>query len=636
MEDIKMKNGDRLAEGEKHNHDWIIVKVISNILGINKSHANKIIINVIENKSFRELLYINKYRDKLDIDTINIIKRKQDEIKNFIELSEITHSFGLDYLDLLKIFNVSRNYAKYHILDNPFLFTEEIGYDKAKAIADKLSLPTNTIENASALIIHLLKTDTEKGHTYSDLKILFEKLEEYKIDKTILKKAFDTLLLNKIYIKDNKIMFRSLFKIEENTSNLIKNKLKINSNTYKKNELNEFVEEFNNNNRFNLSDEQKEAIRVFAKSSLFILTGGPGTGKTQTAKAIVEYCKFKNLSISLSAATGKASQRLQSLTCKESHTIHGILGLTYVYKDAKNIVDSDVILVDEVSMVGTYLFYKLLKSVSDKTKIVIIGDVDQLPSVEAGNILESLIESNVIPTVKLKKVFRQAEDSKIIKNAHKIKNSDISLEYGNDFLMYKTTNDQETLDQILDIYEELLNKGYKPEDIAVLSPSKRTSIGTEELNFQIQRRFNKDKDYVLLLNGTKYELEDKVMQIRNNYEDWIYNGTLGYICSIKKDSIEVYFENGYVSEYTLAQIDKNIIHAYSSTIHKYQGSEVKVVIVPLSLEDKRMWNKKLFYTALTRAKVLFIMVGQEDVFKKYCMKKAVKRNTMLKELILSN
>ena len=327
---------------------------------------------------------------------------------------------------------------------------------------------------------------------------------------------------------------------------------------------------------------------------------------------------------------------MQSLTCKESHTIHGILGLTYVYKDAKNIVDSDVILVDEVSMVGTYLFYKLLKSVSDKTKIVIIGDVDQLPSVEAGNILESLIESNVIPTVKLKKVFRQAEGSKIITNAHKIKNSDISLEYGNDFLMYKTTNDQETIDQILDIYEELLNKGYKPEDIAVLSPSKRTSIGTEELNFQIQRRFNKDKDYVLLPNGTKYALEDKVMQIRNNYMDWIYNGTLGYICSIKEDSIEVYFENRYVSEYTLAQIDKNIIHAYSSTIHKYQGSEVKVVIVPLSLEDKRMWNKKLFYTALTRAKELFIMVGQEEVFKNYCMKKAVKRNTMLKELILSN
>lgn len=636
MEDIKMKNEDRLAEGEKHNHDSIIVKVISNILGINKSHAKKIIINVIENKSLRELLYVDKYRDKLDLDTINIIKRKQDEIKNFIELSEITHSFDLDYLDLLKIFNVSRNYAKYHIFDNPFLFTEEIGYYKARVIADKLSLPTNTIENASALIIHLLKTDTEKGHTYSDLKILVEKLEEYKIDKTILKKAFDTLLLNKIYIKDNKIMFRSLFKIEENTSNLIKNKLKINSNTYEKNELNEFVEEFNNNNRFNLSDEQKEAIRVFAKSSLFILTGGPGTGKTQTAKAIVEYCKFKNLSISLSAATGKASQRLQSLTCKESHTIHGILGLTYVYKDAKNIVDSDVILVDEVSMVGTYLFYKLLKSVSDKTKIVIIGDVDQLPSVEAGNILESLIESNVIPTVKLKKVFRQAEGSKIIKNAHKIKNSDISLEYGNDFLMYKTTNDQETLDQVLDIYEELLNKGYKPEDIAVLSPSKRTSIGTEELNFQIQRRFNKDKDYVLHPNGTKYALEDRVMQIRNNYIDWIYNGTLGYICSLKKDSIEVYFENGYVSEYTLGQIDKNIIHAYSSTIHKYQGSEVKVVIVPLSLEDKRMWNKKLFYTALTRAKEQFIMVGQEDVFKKYCMKKAVKRNTMLKELILSN
>ena len=183
-----------------------------------------------------------------------------------------------------------------------------------------------------------------------------------------------------------------------------------------------------------------------------------------------------------------------------------------MYKDAKNIVDSDVILVDEVSMVGTYLFYKLLKSVSDKTKIVIIGDVDQLPSVEAGNILESLIESNAIPTVKLKKVFRQAEGSKIITNAHKIKNSDISLEYGNDFLMYKTTNDQETLDQILDIYEELLNKGYKPEDIAVLSPSKRTSIGTEELNFQIQRRFNKDRDYLFAIPQSQRDINSNLTQ----------------------------------------------------------------------------------------------------------------------------
>lgn len=635
MEKFKEKIENKKIEEKDSYDDICFLKVISSILEINMSNA-KNIRNVTGSNSLRELLYIKKYRDKLDIDTLNTIKRKQDVIKNFIELAYKTNDFGLNYLDLLNIFNVSPNFAKYHIFDNPFLFTDEIGYDKARSIADQLSLPINTIEHSSALIIHLLKKDTGNGHTYSDLTKLVDKLIEYKIDKIIIKKSLDSLLSKKISIKDNKIMLRTIFKVEEKTSNLIKNKLKINSNIYNKNELDVFIEEFKNRNRLELSEEQKEAIRVFSKSSIFILTGGPGTGKTLTAKAIVEYCTFKKLSICLSAPTGKASQRLGLLTNIKSSTIHSALGLTYVYKNAKNIIDDDVVLVDEVSMVGSFLFSELLKSISDKTKIVFIGDVDQIPSVEAGNILESLIDSKVIPTVRLGTVFRQAAGSKIITNAHKIKNSDTNLEYGNDFMLYKTENDQETMQKILEIYDDLTkNRKMSINDIAVLSPSKRTSIGTYEMNFQIQRRFNDTIDYQVSTDGVRFSIGDKVMQIKNNSSEGVYNGTIGIIRYMDDRIIGIEFENGTSLNYFIKDAFENLIHAYASTIHKYQGSEIKVVIIPLSMADKRMWNKKLFYTGLTRAKELFIMVGQEEVFKEHCMRDAIKRNTMLKELIQS-
>ncbi|CBH21388.1 putative DNA-binding protein [Acetoanaerobium sticklandii] len=620
------------------NSDAELAIILCKILNISKQSAQNISRSC--EKNVFEKIINSKYLEHdfgIDKSEAEKIEENKNNLEEFYDLLNNIILLNLSFLEIFKMYERFQESTKAVLFSNPFVFIEEIGYDKALNIAKIVGFPLNSMEHAIALLINSLKEEAKNGNLYMDLDNLVEKMKEKELSIAMINKAIKHAYSKSlIYIsKDGKVTLIQTYKTEKNTAALLEYKINnTNINIIDSKKVEEFISEFEESNSFSFSDEQKDAIRMFAKSPIFILTGGPGTGKTQTAKAIVELSKRFGYTLSLACPTGKASARLSEVVGEYSSTIHRALEIGYFFTEANREIQEDIVLIDEMSMVGSFLFYELIKNISDNSKIVFIGDVDQIESVEAGNILESLIDSGKIPTTRLKKVFRQAEGSKIVVNAHKIKNNDPNLEYGDDFKFVRKETDDEIMAHILKSYKYLREKlGYEAKDIAILSPTKKTSIGTHELNFQIQKHFNKSDDFIISPSGIKFSPDDRIMQNENNNEEGIYNGTTGSIAFINEKSVTLEFDDGAWVDYFKEEFFNTVIHSYASTIHKYQGSEVKVVIVPLSFADKNMWNKKLFYTALTRAKELFIMIGNEEIFKDYCMREPEKRRTLLKEFL---
>jgi exodeoxyribonuclease V alpha subunit len=369
-----------------------------------------------------------------------------------------------------------------------------------------------------------------------------------------------------------------------------------------------------------------------------VLTGGPGTGKTTTTLAIIKIFQKLDARVLLAAPTGRAAKRMSEATGMESKTIHRLLEYKPpegYKKNAESPLECDVLIIDETSMVDTILMYNLLKAVSNETVVVMVGDVDQLPSVGAGNVLKDIIDSGVINVVKLTRIFRQAQGSAIITNAHRINKGEFpNLKGGSksDFFFLEEEEPQKVVETIKELCSIRLPKYYRVDpvnDIQVLCPMQRGETGALNLNAVLQETLN-PSDVSIKYGGTVYRLKDKVMQIKNNYDKNVFNGDIGIITGIDmEDKTLVISFDGVDAEYDATELDE-VVLAYATTIHKSQGSEYKIVVAPFTMQHYMMLQRNLLYTCVTRAKKILVLLGSKKaVGIAVSNNKTQKRNTML-------
>ncbi len=386
-------------------------------------------------------------------------------------------------------------------------------------------------------------------------------------------------------------------------------------------------------------DVQVAAIKQAVQSKVMVLTGGPGTGKTTTTLGIIAALESLGQSILLAAPTGRAAKRMSEATGKEAKTIHRLLEYNPAEgygRNDENPLEGGVLIVDESSMIDVILMNSLLKAVPSHMRFILVGDIDQLPSVGAGNVLRDIIDSGVVPVIRLTKIFRQAQSSRIITNAHKINQGifpDISNGRDADFFFIKQEDPEKAAQEIVNIVKNRIPKAYhySTNDIQVLAPMQRSVVGATNLNIILQEAINPEGDS-LSRGGFKYRMGDRVMQIRNNYDKEVFNGDIGFVSEVDMDerSLTVIYE-GRAVEYEDNELDE-VTLAYATTIHKSQGSDYPVVVIPLLMTHYVMLQRNLIYTGITRAKKICIIVGTTKALA-YSVHNMVvlKRNTKLKE-----
>ena len=391
-------------------------------------------------------------------------------------------------------------------------------------------------------------------------------------------------------------------------------------------------------------DVQQAAIHMAAESKVMVLTGGPGTGKTTTTQGIISAWKTAGLSILLAAPTGRAAKRMSEATGMEAKTIHRLLGFkpTEGYKfNEENPLDGDALIVDECSMIDIILMYSLLKAIPLTMRLVLVGDIDQLPSVGAGNVLRDIIESEAIPVTRLTRIFRQAQSSRIVMHAHAINQGyspNIQNGKDTDFFFIRAEEPQDAVPQIVNLVKNRLPKAYgRPvSDVQVLTPMRRSYCGSDNLNIELQKALN-PMGVSLSFGGTLYRSGDRVMQIRNNYDKDVYNGDIGTISDVDLEENELLVSFGdKVVTYEKSELDELVL-AYATTIHKSQGSEYPIVVIPVFYSFFTLLQRNLIYTAITRAKKICVLIGQMKALG-YAVKNLTveQRNTKLKERLRTN
>ena len=392
-----------------------------------------------------------------------------------------------------------------------------------------------------------------------------------------------------------------------------------------------------------LSEKQKEALKAVNDNNVCIITGGPGTGKTTIIKSIIDIYKKKGKKVVLCAPTGRAAKRMTEMTGEESKTLHRLLEIGKTGDETQNIdidlnvqmIDGDIVIVDEMSMVDLFLMNYLLKAIYQGTKLVLVGDVDQLPSVGPGSILKDIINSEKITTIHLDKIFRQAAKSKIVQNAHRVNNGKLFVkkdeieDLNKDFFYINEANTDKVIENVLTLCKDRL-KNYGDyeffSNIQVITPTKKGSLGTKELNAQLQKMLNPKRTgrAEKLYGQTIYRVGDKVMQVKNNYDiAWskekengtgVFNGELGRITEIDPSdgAIKVKFDDDKEVWYEYSDLEQ-LEHSYAITVHKSQGSEFDVVVMPIAQSSPMLLTRNLLYTAITRAKKLLIIISSDRI-----------------------
>ena len=511
--------------------------------------------------------------------------------------------------------------AKLH--ENPYQLIYDIdgiGFLKADDIAKKIGFDLQSIERCRGGVYYIMSMDAEDGNTYMTKDNLIKKcVELMNVDTVKLNMAIFQMIKDSIIIEhDNRYYLKTYYSAEK----LIAEHLQVMSRIYTTytnvdNIIKEIEEEYN----IQYEHEQKEAIKTALNSNVMILTGGPGTGKTTVTQGIIYALERMNLMVRCSAPTGKAADRMSEATGHYAETIHRLLEYNPEIGYAKNEespLQADAVIVDEVSMVNVLLMRNLIRALQYKTKFILIGDVDQLPCIGAGNILKDIINSHKIPVINLVKIFRQAKESKIVTTAHNINNNimpDLNNKITDDLFFIKEYNEEVISNTVIDLVTKRLPKKYnvKPSEIQVLTPMKISSLGSEVLNEKLQFIINPIGEFIKYGN-TIFRIGDKVMQIKNSYDKGVFNGDTGYIINVDEEekTVSVMFKNNTIL-YHKSELDELIL-AYASTIHKSQGSEYDIVVIPVYRSQKRMLQRNLIYTAITRAKKLCILVGDDKMF----------------------
>lgn len=649
------ENDQIIVEGELIYHDKYGEQIQVESASLKKPSGKKAIISYLSSgniesigKKTAQLIY-EKFKD----DSIDVVFNQSEKLltipgigkKKLEKIKESTLDArdsreALLYLQGLNIsFNLANKIYKAYgdntisiVKTNPYKLSEDIsgvGFIMADNIAMNMQMKSDSKFRISAALSYVLKNDAEMtGSCTIRLDDLIDKtFSLIKVDRNKIKDQIDEDLINsKIQImkigNEEFVYDKDIYKSEKSTAiNLSRLK---NEKYIFDLEINEDLDVF--------SKQQQVAINEAFNNMLLVITGGPGTGKTTIIKAICNILDDNNLKFNLAAPTGRAAKRMQESTENSALTIHRLIGIKpespIPEYNEENPLDCDYVIVDEVSMVDIKLMDKLLKALSSNTALILVGDHNQLPSVGPGNVLKDILDTD-IKSVRLNKIFRQAQESNIVVNAHRINDGlyPILNQKNKDFF-FIDSNVNNFQKDILDLIKNRLPNYYKLDpinDIQILAPSKKSSWGVLNLNNILQENLNKNPKY-LKINNRIFKLKDKVMQVRNNYDlesldpgnfdDGVYNGDIGRIIELDKerDSLKIEFYDGNIVSYKKEDI-KDLDLSYAITIHKSQGSEFDCVVIPMMPTSFMLLNRNLLYTAITRAKKLVILIGEKRILK---------------------
>ena len=599
---------------------------LAEIKGISEKKAHEIAIQIAEKSEMRKvMMFLQKYGISLNLG------------------AKIYQKYGDSVYSVLQ--------------ENPYRLADDIsgvGFKIADEIAYRIGIHTDSDYRIKSGLAYTLLQAGGEGHVYLPREELFRRAEQLLgVDASYMEKHLVDLSMERKIIQkeENGQVFvypAQYYYLELNTARMLR-ELDIDC-PEDEHIVERRISQIQKETGTVLDEMQKKAVKEAAGHGLLVLTGGPGTGKTTTINAIIRFFESEGAELRLAAPTGRAAKRMTEATGYEAQTIHRMLELTGMPEDdregqpvhfernAENPLEADVIIIDEMSMVDIHLMHSLLMAVTAGTRLILVGDENQLPSVGPGNVLRDIIRSGQFPVVELKKIFRQASESDIVVNAHKINRGE-QVEINNksrDFFFLKRYDADIIIRVVIALIQEKLPKYVeaKPFEIQVLTPMRKGLLGVERLNQILQRYLNppdpskKEKE----IGQGLFREGDKVMQIRNNYQlEWevrgrygipvdkgvgVFNGDTGIIRTINEfaELAEVEFEDGRYAQYTFKQLDELEL-AYAVTIHKSQGSEYPAVIIPILSGPRMLMNRNLLYTAVTRARKCVTVVGSEETFR---------------------
>lgn len=537
------------------------------------------------------------------------------------------------------------------IKENPYQLADDmegVGFRTADEIASKVGIRTDSDFRIRSGIQYALLQASGEGHTYLPMEELTKRtsalldIDPEYIEKHYMNLAMDRKIVMRQVNDVTQIYGAAFFYMEANSATMLK-QLNL-SYEVSDAEITQRIHVIEKQTDIALDEHQIQAVKEAVRSGVLVITGGPGTGKTTTINTIIRYFEMEGLDIFLAAPTGRAAKRMSETTGFEARTIHrmlelngGVEGSAGFERNENNPLETDVIIIDEMSMVDISIFYALLKAVAAGTRLILVGDINQLPSVGPGSVLKDIIDSHQFNTVMLTKIFRQASTSDIIVNAHKInRGEEVSLDNKSmDFFFLKRYDADKIINVTLQLILQKLPKFVDASeyDIQVLTPMRKGLLGVERLNGILQQYINPpdkrktEKEY----NGTIFREGDKVMQMKNNYQlEWeirskyglsiekgtgIFNGDMGIIQQINEfaETMTIAFDENRMVEYSFKLLDELEL-AYAITIHKSQGSEYPAVVIPLLTGPRMLLNRNLLYTAVTRAKKCVTLVGNDETF----------------------
>jgi exodeoxyribonuclease V alpha subunit len=524
----------------------------------------------------------------------------------------------------MKIYKAYGPDAQKKICENPYSLVESVwgvGFIKADQIAQRMGFAHDSYKRIRAGLIHIMQDECSKGHVFqnfTDLKNKAVEILDVAEDQIIF--SIDHAIEANLFIRtDDCIYLPQYHDAEIFIASDLKKRLHQRVTFFSQDKIDSYINVCKLKNNWEPDPRQLDAFTMALSNPVFILTGGPGTGKTTTLQLIVGFFQSISKKVLLAAPTGRAAQRMGTVSGCEAQTIHRLLeykpsdgGLIFG-KNETNRLECDVVIIDEVSMIDLLLMKSLLQAINHKTCIILVGDSNQLPSVGAGNVLADCISSKIIPHVNLTTVFRQAAASRIVTSAHEIIQGKMPVftnTHTDDCFLLLREDPQECLDTIINLVTIRLPSryGFNPvDDIQVLAPMHNGLLGTENLNILLQQKLNENPHKLIRGNKT-YFLGDKVMQTRNNYDVGVFNGDIGKVVAVSHDeSLIVEFDKKRV-HYEMKDLDE-LQPAYCISIHKSQGCEFKAVIIPVSTQHYIMLQRNLVYTAVTRAKKICILVG---------------------------
>lgn len=575
-------------------------------------------------------------------------QRNMREVMLFLQTYEVSPHYAV------KIYKIYGPGAVARISKNPYDLIENvpgIGFKTADKLASKLGIETFDAFRLHAGVKYVLQEALQTGHTYLPMqKLLIEAQKTLQVDEPNIQNAISALAIcHEIVLhpwSTGVAVYLSLYdQCEQEVARRIHLLKDVASRIYKDEDIEAEISIAAKMQGIVFDDVQQTAIQMAMKKGMMVLTGGPGTGKTTTLHAILMLFEKAGLKVELAAPTGRAAKRMSEATGRDARTIHRLLeysrgasGDGSFQRNEERPIKADAIIIDETSMIDIFLLSRLLRAVGSGTRVVWVGDADQLPSVGPGNVLRDMIKSGVVPVIQLTQIFRQAEKSMIVVNAHRINagNDPIIRSQDTDFFLENKTAAQDIENSVVALCKSRIphHFGYTSADIQVLSPMKKGLGGVFALNDALQKALNplSSRKMEKQFGDTLFREGDRVMQMKNNYDlkwqtnmqsgEGVFNGDVGIICSIDHEDqmVTVCFDNDRKVMYDFSQMDE-IDRAYAVTVHKSQGSEFEVVVLSLPLYSSQLCTRNLLYTAITRAKSLVVIVGATETLHKMVQNK---------------